>query len=180
MKSPMLLLLPLVVAGCQSMLREESLPSSFKYDPLSCGVGQLCHAVPVTERAASADWELAERRAVTALRKGSFDDALAEIDAAIAAREHASEFEIQETLSLARLHGRRGIIHWYRGETSLAEQDYSRAIELDPYTWEFYFHRWMAYQSLGETEKANADRVTGRDLHPEVFNREWSPDGGVI
>jgi len=81
---------------------------------------------------------------------------------------------------LARLHMRRGIVHWANEDYDAAIADYSEAIRREPNYWEHYFHRWQAYEAQGRQDLAEADRRRGLELKPKVFERQYAFDAGKI
>jgi tetratricopeptide (TPR) repeat protein len=163
--------------GCQSGLEHPESLNVFLYLPKDSEFVELVSRDAATPNDNASEFEQLEHAAVTAIRQGKFDAAVEKLDAAIASYESSSA---DDNSALAKIYARRGIANWYLREHQRAADDYSRAIDLDPDQWEFYFHRWMTYERLGESGKAAADRERGMQLRPEVFERNWSPDGGVI
>ncbi|QDT43849.1 photosystem I assembly protein Ycf3 [Gimesia alba] len=116
-------------------------------------------------------------RAVLYMGVGRYTAAKEDLDQAIQQAEKQPDYN---STRLASIYVHRGLLRWDNEQVDLAIADYSEAIELKPDDWEAYFHRWLAYQFQGEEEKAKRDRERGKELMPNVFEKEYSFTDRII
>ncbi|MYB92774.1 tetratricopeptide repeat protein [Candidatus Poribacteria bacterium] len=58
----------------------------------------------------------------------------------------------------------RGLVYRMKEDYKHAVEDYTKAIEIDPYNADAYYRRSRAWLYLGEEEKAKSDMKTASDI----------------
>lgn len=128
---------------------------------------------------------------------GNFDEALAEIDKALAVAPSYAEAYYRQGIIYAQMEdndpalaaytkaiefnpehkdafNNRGYIHHELDNTEQAIDDWSRAIEIDPEYVLPYFNRAQSYFALGDYDAAKADVLKVQELSDDPDKLEWA------
>ena len=147
------------IAGCAS--GDQSV-TVYRYDPIDA------YQQHRLSQSNSATWKQ--------IASGHYPEAVREVSSQLSTELARHE---PDSVLIADLYLQLGVANYKMGRPKESIRCLGQAIESRPDDWQGYFHRWQILRATGNASAAEADRMRGMKLNPEVFSKKYS-DHGII